>query len=93
MDQLLTQLPIVGQYSFLGLSLAFNIFCLVKVISGDLVPLSRVTQWHKAWEISMQTQQDTAEIAKGLAEGIQEFSIVAETVAHLIDSLPKVDPK
>ena len=75
-------IPLIGQYSIVGLSLALNIFTLVQVIRGELVPLSRVAQWQKAWEISMQTNKDLAEVSA-------DTKVVAETLTKLVSALPQ----
>lgn len=82
MDLLTGVLPEVGQYSLMTLSIAFNLFCLVQIVRGEIVPLSRVSQWQKAWEVTMQTQKETAEM-------VSDLRVVGETLEHLIESLPK----
>lgn len=80
--ELLSGIPVVGQYSIVGLLVGFVVFIVVQIIRGELVPLSRVAQWQKAWEISMQTNKDLAQVAS-------DTKVVAETLTKLVSALPQ----
>ena len=94
----LDALPLADQYGVIGGSVVLNLLCLVLIIRGDLVPLSRVNQWLKAWEVTMQTQEDTAKAAEKAADAteamvdiVENLTGISETLEHLIGSLPRHD--
>lgn len=94
----LDALPLAGQYGVIGGSVVLNLLALVLVLRGDLVPLSRVNQWLKAWEVTMQTQEDTAKAAEKAADAteamvdiVENLTGISETLEHLIGSLPRHD--
>lgn len=89
----LSAIPIWGQYGLVGLSLSLNIFFIVQFLRGEIVTRKELDQvqrmsdtWQKGWEVSQQNQSLWSELAS-------RFGVVADTMEHLLTSLPPIAKK
>lgn len=90
---LLSDVPVVGQWTIMGLSLALNIFVAIQFVRGEATTRKHVDQvqktadsWQRAWETSMQVQASMTTV-------LEKMMTVAETMEHLLVSLPQPDKK
>lgn len=85
---LLSELPIWGQWSILGTLVSIIVFVLVRVLQGELVPRKQLDavqktadSWQKAWETAMQVQASTTIV-------LERVNTLADTLEHVLTSLP-----
>lgn len=90
---LLSELPIWGQWSVLGTLVALIVFVIILLLKGDLVTRKHVDSvqktadsWQHAWETSMQVQASMTTV-------LEKMMTVAETMEHLLLSLPQPPDK
>lgn len=90
---LLSELPVWGQWSVLGILVSIIVFVIILLLKGDLVTRKHVDSvqktadsWQKAWETSMQVQASMTLV-------LEKMMTVAETMEHLLVSLPQPDKK
>lgn len=81
-------IPIWGQMSFLGLSLGLNVFFIIQIARGIIVPYNRVEdankntdRWQKAWEIGEQTKHEATAL-------LGQLTITALTMEKVLNALP-----
>jgi hypothetical protein len=86
----LIDVPVWGQWTILGLSLAWNVYVAVRIIIGALVPYNRVeaeqkntATWVHAWEVSEQTKHEATELARQLL-------VTTGTMEKVLKALPPV---
>lgn len=81
-------IPIWGQLSVMGLSLGLNVFFIIQMARGILVPYNRVEdankntdRWQHAWEIGEQTKHEATAL-------LGQLTVTALTMEKVMNALP-----
>lgn len=84
------ELPLWGQWGILGLSIGFNIFCLIRYANGLWVARTQLEDvmksrdmWQHAWEVSQQTNHDVTQL-------LVQLTVTAQTMEKVLNALPPV---
>lgn len=84
------EFPLWGQLSLLGLSLGLNVWFIVRIAMGLLVPYNRVEEananvrvWQDAWKLSEQTKREATEM-------VLQLTVTAKTMEKVLNALPPI---
>lgn len=86
----LLEIPLWGQWGILGMSLGFNLFILVSIVRGVLVPYNRVEdankntdRWQQGFENSEQTKHEVIDL-------MRQLMVTSQTMERILNALPTI---
>lgn len=93
---LLSELPVAGQWTVLGILVGLLVFVVLQIFRGELVPRKQVDQvqkiadtYQRAWENSQQTNVTLSVTLEQFTGLVARMEPLAETMEHVLESLPK----
>lgn len=93
---LLAELPVVGQWTVLGISFALNVYWIIQLLRGEMPTRRELDQvqrtsdmWQRAWEASQEVQVKNAVTMEQFTSLVARMHPLADTLEHVLESLPK----